>query len=767
MGATAALESGSQLGGYRIDSVVRTVPGLSVFRAEQEGLGRSVELFVPSDDADPAQIEQFLATARALARIDHPHLLPIYEVGFSDGRAFAVSAEAPGRSLDEIVNEGQALAPSRAVVLAEQIAGALEALEGAGIASPVTSSDVFVRYDDASDFAYVAPLGPTARESAALEPDGPAVLSVARLLNSMVTGDERSDPSAAPEALRPTLERALAPDGAFESPTAFIRDARLAVAEHARRHRRRRLLAVGFVAVAVVVACGALLGWQLAGSEDTTPTAQSVAPAARIAATIPLGQGPRSLAIGFDSVWVATGDGTVVQVDPETEQVVGAPIRFGRADPQANLTLRAGAGALFVLDGSAGTLTRIDPVDRRVTGRLRLGPLLDGATVQNGIVWVTRSTPENVRPARSYLVRIDARRLRPVGEPIRVGPIPLDVEVQDGTALVTSVGNGTVTRVSSETGSTKTVRVGSQPVGSALRGDTLWVPDYLGGAVVPLDVQDLGVPTQLVRLRHPPISAAATSDAVWVTAGQQPGATVLYRIDPQTHAVAGRPISLGTDIGWVSTGAGAIWVGSSAKNALLKIVPTTPAPQASPSPEESGSERIVVGPLAKGLLASSGFAAPFDLTVPARGWAAYSAAADAVEVGRFTDLNTHVMILIPKQFFAADGSSLGVRSPRQLLHLLEAHPGIVTGRAVRAMVGGKPATRLSVTVPASDDYPTICPAPCAILFGAEGLSVSVERPSPTRLYVLRHRGKTVVVVETTSSGSFETTSALLRGLRFR
>jgi streptogramin lyase len=767
MGATAALESGSRLGGYRIDSVVRTGPGLSVFRAEQDGLGRSVELFVPSDDADSAEVDQFLATARALARIEHAHLLPIYEVGVSDGHAFAVSAEAPGRSLDEIVNEGRAMAPQRAVVLADQIAGALEALEGAGIASNVTSSDVFVRHDDASDFAYVAPLGPTARESAALEPDVAPAVSVARLLNSMVTGDERTDPSAAPEALRPTLERALAADAAPESPTAFIRDARLAVAQHARRRRKRRVLAVGFVTIAAVVSCGAVLGWQLAGSDDPMPLAQSIAPAARIAATIPLGQGPRSLAIGFDSVWVATGGGTVVQVDPKTEQVVGAPIRFGRADPQANVTLRAGAGALFVLDGTAGTLTRIDPVDRRVTGRLRLGPLLDGATVQEGIVWVTRSTPESVRPARSYLVRIDARRLRPIGEPIRVGPVPLDVEVQGGTAWVTSVGNGTVTRVSAETGATKTVRVGTQPVGSALRGDTLWVPDYLGGAVVPLDIHDLGLPTQLVRLAHPPISAAATTDAVWVTAGQQPGATVLYRIDPRTRAVAGRPISLGTDIGWISTGAGAIWVGSSAKNALLKIVPTTPAPEGSPSPDGSASKRIVDGPLAKGLLASSGFAAPFDLTVPARGWVAYGAAADAVEVGRFTDPNTHVTILIPKQYFAADGSSLDVRSPRQLLELLQANPSIVTGPAVRAKVGGKPATRLSITVPASNSYPTICPAPCAILFGAEGLSLSVERPSPTRLYVLRHRGKTVVVMETTSGGSFGTTSALLRGLRFR
>jgi hypothetical protein len=124
--------------------------------------------------------------------------------------------------------------------------------------------------------------------------------------------------------------------------------------------------------------------------------------------------------------------------------------------------------------------------------------------------------------------------------------------------------------------------------------------------------------------------------------------------------------------------------------------------------------------------------------------------------------------VIPEQYFTADGSSVSVRSPRELLDLLEANPSIITGPRVRTSIGGRPATRVSVAVPASDNYPTICPAPCAFLFGAEGLSISVERPNPTQLYLLRHRGKTVVIVQTArSGGSFETTYALLRGLRFR
>lgn len=769
MGATAALAPGTRIGGYRIDAAVRTLSGVSVYRAEQEGLGRRVALLVSSEPAGSDQAEQFLASATALARIEHPRLVPIYEVGVSEEHAFAVSAEAPGTPLDEMLRAGHPLSAERAVALADQIAGALEALEAAGFPATVTSSDVFVAQDHAGESAYVA-LTPTANRRADGVADSTPSRSVATLITSMVTGDESGDVSRAPEALRPALERALAPAAGNESPTTVVRDARLALAERSGRRRRLRFAALAAAAVAVVVTGGLLVQRQLTDSDESTPAAQPVASkSARIAATIPLGQGPRSLTTGFGSVWVATGDGTVVQVDPRAEQVVGAPIRFGRADSDSNLTLRAGAGALFVLDGSAGTLTRIDPVGRRVTGRLRLGPSLDGATVQDGVVWVTRSTPESVRPARSYLVRVDARRLRTIGKPIGVGPVPLDVEAQGGIAFVTSVGDGTVTRAVARTGTTTTVRVATQPVGSALRSNTLWIPDYLGRTVVALDANDLDVPTQLIRLTRRPMSAAATADAVWVTADDQRGSTFLYRIDPRRYAVVGRPILLGTEVGWVSAGAGAIWVGTNAKNALLKIVPTTPTPEAAPRPEGPGTaNEIVGGPLAKGRSTSGPFAAPFDLAVPTQGWLAYGFAADSIDFGRFTEPDTHVEIVIPKQYFTADGSSVSVRSPRQLIDLLEANPTIVTGPRVRTTLGGRPATRMSVTVPASDDYPTICPAPCAFLFGAEGLSIAVERPNPTQLYLLRHRGKTVVIVQTEQSDrSFETTSALLRGLRFR
>jgi hypothetical protein len=764
------LEPGTRIGDYRIDSLVRSSPSGSIFRAEEEGLGRTVALVVASEPAGSESAERFLATARALAHVDHPNVLPVYEVGTAEGRSFAVTREAAGESLTALLRRGVALAPERAVGIAEQVAAAMDALAAGGLDASVTTDDIVVTDERGAARVLIAPLESLGERA----PGGSrsvASHSVARLLASMLTGREDADVDAAPAVLRPVLERAFAVESPYQTPGALLQAAREAIRDRTapRRVGRRNEILLGGVGAALVAAAivAALL---LTGSDDSTPTTPAAPRAAgHIAATIALGHGPRSIAVGFGSVWVATADGTLVEVDPKAERVVGSPIRFGRADPRTNLTVRAGAGALFVLDGSAGTVTRIDPARRRITARVRLGPSLDGATVSDGMVWITRSTPENVRPPRRELVRLDARRLSPIGKAVRVGSIPLDVEARAGTAWVTSVGEGTVTRFVAATGNTRSVRVATQPVGSALRGATLWVPDAAGGVVVALDAGDLELPKHLIRLTRAPYSAAATDDAVWVTAGDQHGAVFLYRIDPERHAVAGLPIPLGQATGWVSAGEGALWVGADARNALLKIVPATPAPETAPRDAPGGSPATISnGPLAPGKWTTGRFAAAFDVSISESGWLAYGTAADFVDIGRFADPDAHVEIAIPTQLFTAEGSSKRVQSVNQVLELLEANGRITTTSRVRTTLGGRPATRISARALPSDDYPTFCPESCAPLFGAEGLTLALQESVPTTVFVLRHRGKVVVILQfARGARALAQTSALLRSLRFR
>ena len=81
-----------------------------VYLAHDDELDRPVAIKVPNPDrvAGPEDVEAYLAEARALAKLDHPHIVPVYDVGrTADGLCFVVSKYIDGSDLAERIRQGR------------------------------------------------------------------------------------------------------------------------------------------------------------------------------------------------------------------------------------------------------------------------------------------------------------------------------------------------------------------------------------------------------------------------------------------------------------------------------------------------------------------------------------------------------------------------------------------------------------------------------------------------------------------------------------
>jgi len=98
-----------------------------VFEARDERLDRSVAVKTIRQSGDTEAHERFLREARAAAKVSHPHVCQIFEIGEHDGRPFLVMELLAGRSLAERLGEGPLLV-NEALDIMLPVLGALEAL---------------------------------------------------------------------------------------------------------------------------------------------------------------------------------------------------------------------------------------------------------------------------------------------------------------------------------------------------------------------------------------------------------------------------------------------------------------------------------------------------------------------------------------------------------------------------------------------------------------------------------------------------------------
>jgi len=118
---------GTTLGQYQILREIGRGGMAVVYEAYQPSLGRSVAIKVlpPQYTFDATFVQRFQQEARAAARLDHPNIVSIYDVGEQNGVYYIVMQKLEGASLHDMIQRSGRIPPERAAHIAAQVAQAL------------------------------------------------------------------------------------------------------------------------------------------------------------------------------------------------------------------------------------------------------------------------------------------------------------------------------------------------------------------------------------------------------------------------------------------------------------------------------------------------------------------------------------------------------------------------------------------------------------------------------------------------------------------
>lgn len=128
--------AGHKLGQYELHEVIGRGGMATIYRASQPRMDRHVAIKVIAGKYahHPAFIQRFEEEARACARLQHPHILPVYDVGLEGDLLYLVMAYMPGGTLAQrIAAKPDGLALEEIVCVSAQVASALDHAHAQGI----------------------------------------------------------------------------------------------------------------------------------------------------------------------------------------------------------------------------------------------------------------------------------------------------------------------------------------------------------------------------------------------------------------------------------------------------------------------------------------------------------------------------------------------------------------------------------------------------------------------------------------------------------
>ncbi len=120
---------------YRIVEPIGVGGSSQVYLAYDESLRRDVAVKVldPQAASDPGLRKLFVREAQALAKLSHPNVVGVHDVGEVDGLPYIVMEHLPGQSLKQRIERDGPLSVAEAVRLATEIANGLSFAHSRGI----------------------------------------------------------------------------------------------------------------------------------------------------------------------------------------------------------------------------------------------------------------------------------------------------------------------------------------------------------------------------------------------------------------------------------------------------------------------------------------------------------------------------------------------------------------------------------------------------------------------------------------------------------
>jgi YVTN family beta-propeller protein len=580
------LASGVEIAGYRVEELIGRGGMGEVYRAHDGRLDRNValKLLAPRYADDDGFRERLLRESRLAASLDHSNVVPVYDAGEAEEGFFLAMRYVEGSDLRAVLRREGALDPARAIEIASQVAGALDAAHAKGLVHrDVKPSNVLI---DELGHCYLADFGLTQSASDRGQvADGSLLGTVDYVAPEQIRGDEvagsadvyglgcmlfecltgegpfrrasevatlfahlEEDPpsaserhSALPPAIDAVFARALAknPEERQASSAELVADASAALGLDAARPRRLRL-AVAAAAVVLVGAAAALAAILLTPEPTPAPPGGlliEINPkSGTTTARYRVSSYPGAITTGAGRVWAADyRDGALWMLEPHTGEL-SRVTSIGQPRDVTPL-----GGKIYVVSDSVevlknvftGTVSRYDAV----TGVRERKLDLYSCTVAGGegVLWSMGLFGDKRLSTDAGELRVVRDVAIPFRQPTSVGTTRInqrDLAVGYGSVWV--LGDGIDRR--------------------------LWRLDRLSGRIL-----------ATIRLPFIPRSVAAGEGGVWVTA---PLDDRVFKIDPETDSIT-KTIPTGRGTSGVAVGAGSVWVTTSLDGKLSRIDPGT------------------------------------------------------------------------------------------------------------------------------------------------------------------------------------------------